>query len=74
VETRFCESGCIRSVELGPVEHFVFGRRDVADRFEQPPVAPEPQAAHEARDLAMQQADGAIGNCWQITSTPKRTL
>ena len=38
METRFCESDCIRPSGLGPVEHFVFGRRDVADRFKQPPV------------------------------------
>lgn len=38
METPFCESDCIRSACLGPVEHFVFGRRDVADRFEQSPL------------------------------------
>ena len=38
METQFCESDCIRPAGLRPVEHFVFGRRDVADRFDQPPV------------------------------------
>ena len=38
METQFCESDCIGSAGLGPVEHFVFGRRDVTDRFEQSPV------------------------------------
>ena len=38
METPFCESDCIRSAGLGPAECFVFGRRDITDRFEQSPV------------------------------------
>lgn len=38
METRICESDAIRRTDSGPVVHFVFGQRDAADRFEQPPV------------------------------------
>ena len=38
MKTQFCESDSSRSAGLGPVEHFVFGRRDVADQFEQAPI------------------------------------
>ena len=50
METQFCESDCIHSVGLGPVEHFVFGRRDITDRFKQPPVV-EPVDPFESGEL-----------------------